>query len=167
MRYYSGHVDRFWNEDFKNLQYIRQPITEEEKESWISLGYNYVKSFTGMMYDSKNSLPLWVNKFNTMFGLKNQTYTFYKMQTLEIMPPHVDHFRSYIKLFNSVPENVCRVLVMLEDWKPGHYLEINNEGYVNWKEGDYFFWRHDVIHAASNIGIDPRYTLQITGELNG
>ena len=30
------------------------------------------------------------------------------------------------------------------------------------EEGDYL-WKGDVVHAASNIGIDPRYTLQITG----
>lgn len=165
MNYYSGHINPFWDDSYKKFSYIKQPVTQQEIDTWQTQGYDYVKSFTGAMYDSKNPMPDWVKKFDSMFGLKNQTYNFYKMSTLEIMPAHTDHFRTYIRIYNAVPENVCRVLVMLEDWKPGHYLEMASVGYVNWKAGDYFFWQYDVPHAASNIGIDDRYTLQITGEL--
>lgn len=166
MIYHTGYIDKFWDDSYKNFIYIKQPVTDEEINVWRNMGYDYVKSFTGMMYDNRNPMPMWIEKFKNLFGLKNQTYTFYKMQTLEIMPVHTDHYRSYIKMFNAIPNKVCRVLVMLEDWKPGHYLEINSKGFVNWKAGDYFFWRSDVPHAASNIGVEPRFTLQITGELN-
>jgi hypothetical protein len=165
MNFYTGHVNPFWDNNYRTFHYTKQPVTEQEVTQWKEKGYDYIKSFTGSMYDSKNPLPSWVEKFNNMFGLKNQTYNFYKMSTLEIMPTHTDHFRTYTKLFNAVPNNVCRVLIMLEDWKPGHYLEIADAGYVNWSAGDYFFWQYDVPHAASNIGIEDRYTLQITGEL--
>ena len=164
MIYYSGHILPFWPKDFKDLNYIKQPITDEEVYEWSSQGYSEVKSFTGAMYDNRNPMPNWIKKFDSMFGLKNQTYTFYKMSTLDIMPEHVDHFRTYIRLFNPDTSKIYRVLVMLEDWRPGHYLEINKKGYVNWSAGDYFVWSADTPHAASNIGIDPRYTLQITGE---
>ena len=165
MNFYTGHISPFWDNSYRTFSYIKQPVTEQEVALWKEKGYDCIKSFTGSMYDSKNPLPNWVEKFNNMFGLKNQTYNFYKMSTLEIMPPHTDHFRTYTKLFNSVSTNVCRVLIMLEDWQPGHYLEIADIGYVNWKAGDYFFWQYDVPHAASNIGVEDRYTLQITGEL--
>ena len=166
MNYYTGHINKFWDNEFKDFTYIKQPVTDQEVHEWKTMGYDCVKSFTGMMYDNKNPMPNWTHKFNNMFGLKNQTYNFYKMQTLEIMPVHKDHYRSYVKIFNADPANVCRVLIMLEDWKPGHYLEIDGKGYVNWTAGDFFFWKYDVPHAASNIGIEPRYTLQITGELD-
>jgi hypothetical protein len=58
---------------------------------------------------------------------------------------------------------VYRAIVFLEDWQSGHYFEIDNIGVVNWCAGDYYLWNGDAPHAASNIGIDPRYTLQITG----
>ena len=32
-----------------------------------------------------------------------------------------------------------------------------------WRKGEYVLYSADVEHAASNIGIEPRYTLQITG----
>lgn len=165
MTFKSGHIDKFWNNEFKDYDYIKQPITNHEISDWKSQGYDYVKSFSGWMYDNRNPMPGWINKLDNQFGLKNQTYCFYKMQTLEIMPIHSDKYLRYIEMFNAKPENVSRVLIMLEDWKSGHYLEINSKGIVNWIAGDWYMWNADCPHAASNIGTEDRYTLQITGEL--
>lgn len=158
-----GHVGRFWNDDYKNLSFVKQPVTDEEIKTWQDMGYDYIKSFTGSMYDSTNPMPDWISTLERMFGMYNQTYTFYRMETLEIMPVHSDHYRTYSRLNNVSSDKVCRVVMMLEDWKPGHYFELDGIGYVNWKAGDYFMWRGDVAHAASNIGVEPRYTLQVTG----
>lgn len=157
-----GHIGRFWDDGYKNLEYTRQSVTYEEIEEWKSKGYDYVKSYTGMMYDNRNPMPEWVEQLKTMFPYDDMTFTFYKMQTLEIMPEHSDHYRTYTRLHNAEYKNVKRILVMLEDWKPGHYLEVNGVGVVNWIAGDYFMWDSDCPHAASNIGIEDRYTLQIT-----
>lgn len=165
MNYKTGHIDPWWGNDYKSFRYVKQPITNHEVSSWEADGYDYVKSFTGWMYDSRNPMPAYIDKFTDLFGLKNQTYCFYKMKTLEIMPVHSDKYLRYVQLFDAVPENVCRVLVMLEDWQSGHYLEVDGYGIVNWKSGDWFMWQANVPHAASNIGIEDRYTLQITGEL--
>jgi hypothetical protein len=159
----TGHISRFWNEDFKSLPFVKQPITEEEIRNWQSQGYDHVKSFSGSMYDSRNIMPDWVLNMNQMFGMHSQTYTLYCMTTLEIMPVHADHFNTYCRLHNTTGDKVQRVILMLEDWKPGHYFELDGIGYVNWKAGDWFKWTGDVPHAASNIGTQPRYTLQITG----
>lgn len=159
----KGHVSRFWNDDFKKLDFVRQPIMDSEIEQWRAMGYDYVKSFSGSMYDSRNPMPEWVSNTESLFGMYNQTYTFYRMDTLEIMPTHSDHFNTYCRLNNTTPDKVERTVLMLEDWKPGHYFELDGVGYVNWKAGDWFKWKGDVPHAASNIGIEPRYTLQITG----
>jgi hypothetical protein len=164
MKYKIGHIEKFWDDSYKSFQYIRQSLTDQELKNWQSQGYDCVKNFTGLMYDSKNPMPSWINRFDNLFELKNQTYTFYKMSTLDIMPNHIDHYRTYISLFEAVPENVCRVLVMLEDWKSGHYLEVDGKAFVNWSAGDYVLWNYNCDHAASNIGIEDRYTLQITGE---
>ena len=165
MKYTTGHIERFWDDSFKSFNYVRQPLLQTEIDTWISMGYDYVKSFSGMMYDNRNPMPNWIDGFENKFGLKNQTYNFYKMQTLEIMPVHNDHYQTYIRLFNASPENVYRVLVMMDDWKPGHYLEVAGKGFVNWSAGDYFMWENFCPHAAANIGVEDRYTLQITGEL--
>jgi hypothetical protein len=163
-KWIRGHVSRFWDQDeYKKFNYIKQPLMDSEIQEWKNKGYDYVKSFSGSMYDNRNPLPEWVKRFDNIFNLKNMTYNFYKMSQLEIMPEHVDHFQTYMRLFDAKYENVTRILVMLEDWKPGHYLEIDGVGVVNWVAGDYFMWESNVPHAAANIGIEDRYTLQITG----
>lgn len=158
-----GHVSKFWNDDFKTLPFAKQPITDEEIQKWEEMGYDYVKSFSGAMYDNRNPMPKWVKNLEHLFGMYNQTYTIYRMNTLEIMPVHSDHFNTYCRLNDTTSNKVQRVILMLEDWKPGHYFELDGIGHVNWKAGDWFKWTGDVPHAASNIGTEPRYTLQITG----
>jgi hypothetical protein len=162
-----GHVGRFWyTEEVKNLNYTKQPITQDEVDQWVSKGYDYVKSFTGSMYDNKNPMPEFINRLKDIFyNYKNLTFTFYKMSTLEIMPEHSDHYNTYMKLYGADYKNVHRILLMLEDWKPGHYLEIDGTGIINWVAGDYFIWENDCKHAAANIGVEDRYTLQITAEI--
>lgn len=167
MKYKTGHINPFWDQGYRNFTYEKQPLMPSEYDEWAKQGFHhpYVKSFSGSMYNNKNPMPHWITKLDNMFGLKNQTYLFYRMQTFEVMPPHKDHYQTYIKLFNADPKNIYRVLIMLEDWKPGHYLEIDGQGFVNWQAGDYFIWENFTPHAAANIGIDDRYTLQITGEM--
>lgn len=165
MRVETGSLGRFWDDDFKSFHYVKQPVTVEEILDWEKLGYKQsnVKSFTGSMYDNKNPMPDWLERIEDTFGLYKQTYTFYRMDTLEIMPVHTDHYRTYCRLNDTTPDQVYRVVMMLEDWKPGHYFELDGVGYTNWKAGDWFKWKNDVPHSASNIGVEPRYTLQITG----
>lgn len=164
-KFTNGHIGRFWNEEYKNFSYVRQPLLDSEIEKWKSQGYDYVKSFSGSMYDNRNPLPEWIKNFDNLFShLENKTYNFYKMQTLEIMPPHSDHYQTYIRLYNANPDNVYRIVLFLEDWQPGHYFEVAGQAVTNWIAGDWYMWQGDTPHAASNIGVEDRYTLQITGE---
>jgi len=171
MAFNYGHIDPFWNiEEVKAFPYQRQPLMDYEIDNWRSQGYDYVKSFSGQMYGSNNPMPKWVKHFEYYFQNDHHkfTYNFYKMQTLEIMPTHSDHYQTYMKVFDVDFKDCIRILVMLEDWKPGHYLEIDGEGITNWKAGDWFSWRSGALHAAANIGIEDRYTLQITAsEIHG
>jgi len=161
-----GHVGRVWERGwFDKLDYTKQSIQQYEIDEWEKLGYDYIKSFSGSMYDSRNEMPAWVHTLGNLFDLNNKTYTFYRMHTLEIMPPHIDHYSTYMKLFGVEYSKVRRVLVMLEDWKPGHYLEVDGTCCTNWIAGDWFMWDSDCPHAASNIGVEDRYTLQITGTI--
>jgi hypothetical protein len=160
----TGIINNFWPEDF-DFVWVRQPLKDSEIVSWDLLGYQ-VKNYSGMMFDNTNPMPAWVEKIGLNFNdLKNKTYTIYKMETSEIMPTHVDHFETYCRLFSVDRSCVNRVIVFLSEWKPGHYFEINNVGVVNWKKGQWYRWSSDISHAASNIGIQPRYTLQITGHV--
>lgn len=157
-----GKVTPRWDESYKWYQFTKQPLMDYEINQWRSQGY-YNDSFSGEMYDSKNIMPYWVSEVSRELNLDRCGYVIYRMHTLDIMPTHVDHFNTYSRLFNVERHNIRRAVVFLEDWKPGHYFEIAGYSKTNWKAGDYVMWSPDVSHAAANIGIEPRYTLQITG----
>jgi len=42
-------------------------------------------------------------------------------------------------------------------------LSIGNNTYSSWSAGDAYGFTGATIHGATNIGMTPRYTLQITG----
>lgn len=160
--WYRGHVDPIWDQEFKNLNYVRQPLTQDEETQWRAAGYTN-QYFTGLMYDSRNPMPDWTQSISNKIGLKNCGFVFYKMPTGVVMPTHSDHFIRYCKVFNIEKSAVWRAIVFLEDWKPGHYFEIEDEPIFKYRAGDYILWNNDAPHAASNIGLEDRYTLQITG----
>ena len=158
-----GNIDSVLiGDEFLDFNYVKQPIKDSEVQSWRDNGY-YHDSFTGAMYSSKNPMPRWTKDISNEIGLKNCGYTFYRMDTLDIMPPHYDHFETYSKVFKVEQSKVFRAIVFLEDWKPGHYFEYDKKTLGNWSKGDYVIYSYDREHAASNIGIESRYTLQITG----
>lgn len=84
------------------------------------------------------------------------------------MPNHSDLYKRYIELFNlhGKEQTIRRALVLLEDWKSGHYLEALGEPIVNWVAGTVVEWPYDTPHMAANIGLEDRYTLQITGHVD-
>lgn len=159
-----GTISPIWTDEYKSFEYSKQPLMEEEIKNWRTLGY-YHESFSGHMYDSRNTMPNWVNSVAERVGLTNCGFVFYKLTTLDIMPNHVDHFETYRRVFNVDRNDVYRALVFLEDWAPGQYLEVDHKLLSMWKAGDYVRWHADTDHASANIGTTDRYALQITGTL--
>jgi hypothetical protein len=100
-------------------------------------------------------------------GWKDIGLAFYRMPTGTVMPVHSDLYKRYIELFDLAgkEQSIRRALVLMEDWKPGHYLEVNGTPYVNWQAGTTVEWQYDTPHSAANIGLQDRYTLQITGHI--
>lgn len=161
----TGSIHPIWDDAYKSYEYTRQPIKQTEIDAWRELGYTH-DTFSGVMYGGRNKMPAWTDIVAEQLGLHNPGFVFYKMSCMEVMPEHVDHFETYCRVFDIQRKDVYRGLVMLEDWKIGHYLDMAQRGVVNWSAGDYFIWGADVAHSAANIGPEPRWTLQITGTLN-
>jgi len=158
----KGQITPTWDNEFRNFPYVKQPVTDKELQGWRDMGYMH-DSFTGVMYGGKNTMPDWVYDIATLLHLSNPGFVFYKMSTGDIMPTHVDHFRKYCEIFNIDRSQVKRAVVFLEDWKIGHYFDIGGEAIVNYEAGKYIIWDCDEPHFAANIGVEDRYTLQITG----
>jgi hypothetical protein len=85
-----------------------------------------------------------------------------------ILPTHQDLYKKYIDIFGlqGQEHTIRRAVIFLQDWQPGHYLEVMDEPVVKWRAGDVVEWCYDTPHMAANMGSVPRYTLQITGHVS-
>ena len=162
-----GNIDPFWDDEYKILDYKTEEFNnQQDLTRWVYQGYRHGK-FTGDMCDMRSPQPSWNDKFIKYFenlGWQNVTTSYYRMTTATILPTHTDTYKKYIKLFKVKKTSaILRALVFLEDWDSGHYLEVNDHPITKWQQGNYIIWSQGVPHMAANIGIKPRYTLQITG----
>ncbi len=159
--------DPVWEDEYKYMPYIRKPYNDLLTLSkWKNMGFTH-ENFTGEMCNDQNLIFDWAKNLGKILNWKNCGYTFYRMKTGDIMPPHRDHFSNYKKMFNiKNTEDVMRCVVFLENKKTGHMFEIDGIGIGDWMAGGAIVWRGSVEHTALNVGSEPRYTLQITGHLN-
>ena len=159
----------FWDDEFKTLDYVQEPFNDPASVTqWLAQGYH--TKICGDLCDMRHRLPRWANKFIDIYsemGWKDIGFAFYRMPTGTVMPVHSDLYKRYIELFDlhGKEQSIHRALVLLEDWQSGHYLEVNGEPYVKWQAGTTVDWIYDAPHMAANIGLEDRYTLQITGHV--
>ncbi len=165
--YKFGHLDPWWDDSFKELPFVYIPINNTSDETrWRSEGYHSV-TLNGATVNMKvlmADMPEYTKPFMTLFDWENVGLSYYRQNTLDMFPLHQDFYTTYKKIWNiEDPYDIWRCIVFLEDWKSGHYFEIDGISYLNWKKGDYVYWNYDVPHMAANIGTESRYTMQITG----
>lgn len=163
------HIEPFWDDEYRHLEYKREPFNDPESvNEWVNLGFS--GKITGEMCDMRSRQPSWNHRFVEYFesrGWKDIGTSYYRMTSGTVMPTHSDLYRAYVKRFGleDRKHTVSRALVLLEDWKPGHYLDCMGQAFVHWRAGDVVEWTYDTPHTAANIGFEDRYTLQITGHL--
>ena len=162
-------LEVFWNDEYRHLDYINEPFNDKEAKSrWLAAGYP--DQFTGDMCDMRSPQPSWNQRFVDIFsglGWKNIGTSYYRMNTGTVLPTHGDLYLKYIQLHNlqGQEHRIRRAIVFLEDWASGHYAEYMYEPFVKWTAGTVMEWSYDTPHMAANMGLTPRYTLQITGHL--
>jgi len=161
------HIPKFWDDEFKQLNYTNEQFNDTvSTDRWTAQGY--ANRFTGDMCDMRNCQPSWNDQFvdiYTNLGWRDIGTSYYRMGTGTVLPTHGDLYLRYVELFGLQGQEHCirRAIVFLEDWKPGHYAEYNGVAKINWRAGDVVEWCYDAPHMAANLGLDPRYTLQVTG----
>ena len=95
--------------------------------------------------------------------LSNTVVALTKMKVGQILPWHVDRCKTYISKNNIKDKTkIARIIVFLEDSKPGHQLWIEDQ-LCTGEAGSCFGWMFGTKHMAANLGEQDRYTLQITG----
>ena len=160
----------FWDDEYKNLEYINESFNDVHQQH-VWQGQGYANRFTGDMCDMRGQQPSWNQRFIEIFqgqGWHNVGTSYYRMNTGTVLPTHSDLYIKYIDLFDlqGREHTIRRAIVFLEDWQPGHYAEYEGQAFVNWGAGAVVEWCYDAPHMAANLGLTPRYTLQITGHVN-
>lgn len=164
----KGHLDPWWTTEHRELEYTHEKFNNsKDLDRWKSMGYTHTK-YTGDMFDMRNPTPAWfdIDRIKHHFDFEHLSWSFYRMTTGVVLPEHIDTFKRFKVLHNCKDELIVRALIMLEDWKPGHYLDLAGLDMNNWRAGDYVIWEEETLHTAANIGTEDRYTLQLTGLLN-
>lgn len=82
-----------------------------------------------------------------------------------VIPLHRDTFYQITQLYPNRTETKIRANVHLEDWKIGHFIQYNDTVFTHWHRGDALIWDSTVLHLGANAGMQPKYTLQISGFL--
>lgn len=156
--------------NYKNYNWIREDnVTIEDRASefeqqnlrYIEAGYNHDNS----MYYRAFEVDEAVHDFcRTLFA--EYSVGIMKQPPGQTLPIHEDTFYKFAKVNNVDPYACCRVNIFLEDWQSGHYFEINQTPVLHWKRGDAIIIEHDEVHLSGNMGVSPKYTMQITGAKN-
>ena len=105
------------------------------------------------------------NELGKKLGIETITVSTIMQPPGNVIPLHRDTF---FKIKSQYPDNkrpVVRCNIYLEDWKPGHFLQYNDNIDTHWKKGNGHMWDSEVLHIGANAGMEDKYTLQISGFL--
>jgi hypothetical protein len=108
-------------------------------------------------------------EFDNYFSwLDSKMYAIHCMHPGCALPEHSDKYPYYTRTHNITDiDTIQRIVVFLEDKKPGHRFTLDGINVDTWRAGDWISWNGATIHGAYNEGTEHRYTLQITGLIRG
>ena len=163
------NIAPFWNDEYKHLTYTKEKFNDPVTEIvWQDAGFR--GPFGGWMCDMRNTQPSWNEQFIDFFttlGWQDIGTSYYRMDPGSSLPEHIDTYKKYIELFDlkGQESKIRRAGIFLDPWQSGHYAECDGVPYTDWIAGFTLIWSWDAPHIAANLGMTPRYTLQITGHI--
>ena len=162
------NVEPFWNDYYKQLPYTEEYFRDKQQlEEWTRVGHN-IASTTIHIHPITSQQDIIDNVSKYFDNLSHIGVCFHRLSPGHYLPNHQDRYGFYSKEYGVTDLNtIKRYVIFAEDWQPGHFLTVNNEVYSNWKAGDVVGWTGTTTHSAINVGNKYRYTIQVTGVLNG
>lgn len=109
----------------------------------------------------------WEQSIIDQLPLANAVATLTRQDPGQILPWHVDRFFFLKNQYPDETRPIWRFLMFMEDWKMGHVLQVKNSILSHWKRGDVVVWKpgEDGFHVSANIGLETKWTCNITGFL--
>jgi hypothetical protein len=131
---------------------------DEQNIKYIMAGYTDKNTQYYQTFDLPEEYHTFAKSIFTEYSL-----SVIKQMPGQTIPQHFDTFYKFCERNNCSKIDVCRLNFFLEEWKTGHYFEINNEPYVDWGKMNFKIIRYGQPHLSGNMGMEPKYTMQITG----
>jgi hypothetical protein len=82
-----------------------------------------------------------------------------------VLPWHQDKFFNFKRNYPNDIKFIVRFTIFMKDWQIGHVLQAGNSIISHWRAGDCVIWYPDRWHLSANIGINNKWTNNITGIL--
>ena len=174
-----------WQDELENTEFLY--ISESKKfidvnellvrgviQECLELGRNYITYVSKQAYTTPETHPkIW--KMVESTGIKDFAATIIAQQPVESFHTHMDTIcncslpgdsrlvQSHDEL--ELDHDTHRFFIALEDWKWGHFFQVGNFNWHQWKAGDtlWYDWRH-MPHSTANAGQKQRYMLKVTGK---
>ena len=162
------HITPFWStEDYAKLHYTAEYFRDSSQlDEWKIAGHHLPNTTIGIF--PVTSPTEFSTKIESYFGhLHHIGICFHLLLPGHYLPLHSDAYGFYTKKYGITDINkIHRYIMFLEDSQPGHLLTVGDTIYSQWCAGDVKSFSGAMPHSAINLGMTPRYTLQITGIVN-
>lgn len=156
----KGHLELgITSKDVNALEFEDYFQTYQQRPE-ISQYYTAENSSIWQMFHEES--PQWVHSLATKVpqDFEHSVVSVIRVDPGQTIPLHVDKHYWVQETYGRGKTH--RYLIMLEDWKSGHYFELDEEPVVGWQAGDWIRFEQPQWHLGSNAGIEPWYTVQVT-----
>lgn len=136
----------------------RSNTFEDQNKIFLNAGYNKYNSNYLQTFDVDENCIKFGNTVFPRFSM-----SIIKQYPGQTIPNHIDTFYTFALKNGILQEQCVRINIFLEDWKNGHYFEIKGKPVLQWKKGDAVMIYKNELHLSGNMGMEPKYTMQITG----
>jgi WD40 repeat protein len=163
-----------------NEEYIASIVSpnDQKSESWHDNLYNIEQEHSKHGYTEHNTKIWkstnkkdylafdWQQQLLSQLPLDCGIVTLTRQDPGQILPWHYDRHFMLKQLYPNDNRMIVRFLVFMQDWKIGHVLQIHNKIVYNWKKGQAIIWHPNTYHVSANIGLEKKWTCNVTGFLN-
>ena len=152
----ANTIETFWQEQLST--YVAEHTTPIAPHAIPHPNYNGIMLKQSFNEQLPNCWPMFYEKLKVEEG----SVCWLTMEPGEIIPVHRDYFYM-LKTKKNVPvENCIRYLIMMEDWTPGHIVQLDDIVLTDWKAGDVWYFDSTVLHWAANGSAKNFYTCQVS-----
>jgi hypothetical protein len=156
--------------DFSSLAFVKKNNVEVDDRSKSFDEQN--RFFRSIGYTSENTI------INQTFDLPDNFYSIaqslfpnfsasvIKQDPGQVLPIHTDTFFMVSEKYGVSKDECIRVNIFLDDWQSGHYFELDYQPILHWTKGQAVIIDKDIPHLSGNMGVVPKYTMQVTGIRN-